>query len=174
MDLNQRAILNDFSIVQHSVLETPDHSTVHVIYYHASRDFVNAELAEELKTRTGLQLVPLQHRAGALSKGDSSVICIVVLDDLDSIRSEMFFGDSQFISDGDQDMLRGAVQSAGYPETQILYLQKGRRCPQWVENKLPHCTMMVYRGSSEKILFWDSVTAVMSLYFSLKWCLLRC
>ena len=174
MDLNQHAILNDFGVVQHSVLESPDHNTVHVICYHTSRDFVNAKLAEELKTRTGLQLVPPQHRADALSKGDSSVVCIVVLDDQDSSRSEMFFRDSKVVRDGDQDMLRGAVQSAGYPDTQTLYLQKGRKRPKWVENKLPHCTVMMYPGSSEKRrLFWDSLATVMGLYFSLNWYLLH-
>ena len=168
MNLNQHAILNDFGVVQHSVLESPDHNTVHVICSHTDRNFVNAELAEELKTRTGLQLVPLQHRAGALAKGDGSVVCIVVLGDLDTIRSEMFFRDS------DQDILCGAVKSAGYPDTQTLYLQKGRRCPKWVKNKLPHSTVMMYPASSEeRPLFWDSLVTVMGLYFSLKWYLLH-
>ena len=174
MDLNQRAFLNDFGIVQHSVLESPDHNTVHVICSHTNRDFVNAELAEELKTRTGLQLVPPQHRADALSKGDSSVVCIVVLDDQESSRPEMFFRDNEFFRDGDQDMLYGAVQSADYPDAQTLYLQKGRICPQLVKNKL-HCTVMMYPHSSEKkSLFWDSLTTVMGLYISLKCCLLHC
>ena len=155
VDPSQCAMLNDFGIVQHSVLESPDHNTVHVICYGTSRDFVNTELAEELKTRTGLQLVPPKSRTGALSKGGSSVVCIFVLDDPDS----------------DHNMLYRAVQSAGYPETQILCLQTAWNCPQWVEKKLLHCTMMKYPGSSEKrSLFWDSLTTVMGLYFSLKWC----
>ena len=164
MDLNQCAILNDFGVVQHSVLESPDHNTAHVICYHTNRDFVNAELAEELKTRTGLQLVPPQHRVGALSKGDGSVVCIVVLDDEAIIRSEMFFRDV------DQRILCGAVQSADYPNAHTLYLQKGRRCPQWVKNKLLHCTVMMYpRSSGKRSLFWDSFATVMGLYFSFIW-----
>ena len=174
MDLNQRAILNDFGVVQYSVLESPDHNIVHVICYHTNRDFVNAKLVEELKTRTGLQLVPPQHRAGALSKEDSSVVYIVVLDGQDSSGSEMFFRDSEFVRDGDQDILCGAVQSAGYSDRQTIYLKKGRRWPRWVENKLPHSTVMMYPGSSEKRrLFWDLLATVIGLYFSLKWYLLH-
>ena len=74
MDPTRRAMLNDFGLVQHAVLESPDHNTVHVIYEHTQIHFVHTELTKELETRTGLQLVPPQSRvATSSSKGDSVV-----------------------------------------------------------------------------------------------------
>ena len=78
MDLTRRAMLNDFGLVQHAVFESADHNAVHVIYRHTQKPFVHITLTKELKTRTGLQLVPPQSRvATSSSKGDGVVIVIV-------------------------------------------------------------------------------------------------
>ena len=71
MDLTSRAKLNNFGLVQHAVLESPDRITVRVIYGYTDRDFVHTELIKELETRTGLQLVPPQSPVATRETGQS-------------------------------------------------------------------------------------------------------
>ena len=149
MDLNQRAMLNNFGLVQHSVLESPDHNAVHVICCRTSRDFVNTELTEELKTRLGLQAVQPQKRAVTLSTGSSSVVRIVILD------KGICYG---------YNFLCEAAQSADYPYAHILYVQKGRKSLKWRKEEFPPGTVIMYPGPSEKRPhFWDSLTAVIGI-----------
>ena len=132
MDLARRAMLNPFGLVQHAVLELPDHNTVHVIYCHTNRPFAHNGLIKELVTRTGLQLVPTQSRvATSSSKGDGVVIVIVD-------RHDSPFTDR---------LLREAVETAGHPATHTLFLQKERYCPDWVGDKRPRSALMVYPDS---------------------------
>ena len=131
MDLTRLALLNIFGLVQHAVLESPDHSTVHVIHAHNHRRFVHTELTKELETRTGLQLVPQQSRvATSSSKGDGVVI--VIVDRHDSLTDRL---------------LREAVETAGHPDTHTLFLQKEKYRPHWVNNKLPRSALMLYPES---------------------------
>ena len=145
MDLTRRAILNDFGLVQHAVLESPDHNTVHVIYSHNNRDFVHTELTKELETRTGLQLVPPRSPvATSSSKGDSVVI--VIVDCHDSLTDRL---------------LREAVETVGHPDTSTLFLQKETYCCDWVESKLARSTLMVYPQSDvDRSQFWNTLTTM--------------
>ncbi|XP_070199291.1 uncharacterized protein [Littorina saxatilis] len=161
-------MLNEFGLVQHAVLQSPDHKTVHVIYGHTNKHFVHSELTEELKTRTGLQLVPSQSRVATSSSTADSVL-IVIVDRHDSVTDRL---------------LQQAVETSGHPDTNTLFIQKGKYCPDWVEEKLPRCTLMSYRrpemrhpsyvlprqssvsaGASTgckdvRTLFWDNVLTI--------------
>ena len=145
MDPTRRAMLLDTSPVQHAVLESPDHNTVHVIYDHNQKHFVHTELTKALETRTGLQLMPSQSRvATSSSKGDGVVI--VIVDPDDSLTDSM---------------LREAVKTAGHPDTHTLFLQKGKYRPDWVDNKLPRSALMVYpRSDREQSQFWTTLTTM--------------
>ena len=156
MDLTRRAMLNDFGLVQHAVLESPDHNSVHVIYRHSQKSFVHTELTKELETRTGLQLVPPQSRvATSSSKGDSVVI--VIVDSPDSLTYRLFYYHE---SDTDR-LLREAVETAGHPDTHILFLQKGKDHPPWVDNKRPRSALMLYPESDgERSQFWNILTTL--------------
>ena len=145
MDLTRRAMLNDFGLVQHAVFESADHNAVHVIYRHTQKGFVHNELTKELETRTGLQLVPPQSRvATSSSKGDGVVI--VIVDSHDSLTDRL---------------LREAVETAGLPDTHILFLQKGEYSPDWVANKLPRFALMLYPESDgERSQFWTTLTTM--------------
>ena len=145
MDITRRALLNDFGLVQHTVLESPDHNTVHVIYCRNNRDFVHTELTKELGTRAGLQLVPPQSRvATSSSKRDSVVIAIVHYHDSLTDR-----------------LLRETVETGGHPDTATLFLQKEEYRPDWVESKLPRSTLMVYRQFDvDRSQFWKTLTTM--------------
>ena len=145
MDITRRAMLNDFGLVQHAVLESLDHNTVHVIYCCNNRDFVHTELTKELETRTRLKLVPPQSRVATPScKGDSVVI--VIVDSHDSLTDRL---------------LREAVETAGHPDTATLFLQKEKYRPDWVESKLPRSTLMVYPQSDvDRPQFWKTLTTL--------------
>ena len=157
MDLTSRAKLNNFGLVQHAVLESPDRNTVHVIYGYSDRDFVHTELTKELETRTGLQLVPSQSLvATSSSKGDGVVI--VVIDRLDSPINRIY-GYDELVTDR---LFGEAVEAAGYPDTHILFLQKGFgfRSP-WVDDKLPRSALMLYpRSDAERSQFWTTLTTM--------------
>ncbi|XP_070200886.1 uncharacterized protein [Littorina saxatilis] len=168
MDPTHRAILNEFSLVQHAVLQSPDHNTVHVIYGHTNNHFVHSELTEELKTRTGLQLVPPQSRVATSSFPADSVL-IVIIDRHDSVTDRL---------------LSQAVETSGHPDTHTLFIQMGDHCPDWFEEKLPRCPVMIspepemhhhlyvlHRQSSVsagassglkdvRTLFWDNVSTM--------------
>ncbi|XP_070199299.1 uncharacterized protein [Littorina saxatilis] len=116
--------------VQHDVLQSPDHNTVHVIYGHTSGHFVHSELTEELKTRTGLQLVPPQSHVATSSFTADSVL-IVIVDSHYSVTDRF---------------LREAVETSGHPDTHTLFIHKGYYRSGWVEENLPRCTVMVYPG----------------------------
>ena len=145
MDLARRAMLNPFGLVQHALLESPDHNTVHVIYGHTNRPFAHNRLIKELVTRTGLQLVPTQSRvATSSSKGDGVVI--VIVDRHDSLTDRL---------------LREAVETAGYPNTHTLFLQNERYCPDWIGYKLPRSALMVYPDSDVgRSQFWTTLTTM--------------
>ncbi len=145
MDPTRRAMLNDFGLVQHAVFESADHNAVNFIYSHTQRHFVVTELTKELETRTGLQLVPPQSRvATSSSKGDGVVI--VIVDSHDSLTDRL---------------LREAVETAGLPDTHILFLQKGEYSPDWVANKLPRFALMLYPESDgERSQFWTTLTTM--------------
>ena len=144
MDLTRYAMLNDFGLVQHTALVSQDHNTVHVIYDRNQKQFVHTELTKELKTRTGLQLVPPQSRvATSSSKGDGVVI--VIVDSPDSLTDRL---------------LREAVETAGHPDTHTLFLQKGKYRPDWVDSKLPRSALMLYPQSvNERPQFWNTVSS---------------
>ena len=144
MDLTRRTMLNDFGLVQHAVFESDDLSAVHVIYDRNQKHFVHTEVTKELQARTGLQLVPTQSRvATSSSKGDGVVI--VLVDRHDSPFTDSF--------------LREAVETAGHPDTHILFLQKGEYRPDWV-NKIPRSALMLYpRSVNERPQFWNTVSS---------------
>ena len=146
MDLARRAMLKPFGLVQHAVLESPDLNTVHVIYGHTNKAFAHNGLIKELVTRTGLQLVWPQSRvATSSSEGDGVVLVIVD-------RHDSPFTDR---------LLREAVETAGHPDTRTLFLQKERYCPDWVGDKLPRSTLMVYPDSDvERTQFWTTLTTM--------------
>ena len=145
MDFTRRAILNDFGLVQHAALESPDHNTVHVIYGHDNRDFVHTELTKELETRTGLQLVPPQSPVATSSSKEDSVV-IVIIDYHDSLTDKL---------------LREAVETAGHPDTYTLFLQKKGYRPDWVDSKLPRSTLMQYPQSDVmRSQFWKTLTTL--------------
>ena len=150
MDSTRRDMLLDNSLVQHAVLESPDHKTVHVIYDHTQRYFVVTELIKELETRTGLQLVPPQSRvATSSSKGDGVVI--VIVDSHDSLTNWL---------------LRKAVETAGHPDTRTLFLQKGWYRPDWVGDKFPRSALMLYpQFRVELSQFWTILTTVIGERF---------
>ena len=144
MDLTRRAMLNDFGLVQHAVFESADHNAVHVIYRHTQKPFVHTELTKELEARTGLQLVPPQSRvATSSSKGDGVVI--VIIDSHDSLTDRL---------------LREAVETAGHPDTHILFLQKGQYCPDWGDKFLRSALMVYPQSDVERSLFWTRLTAM--------------
>ena len=144
MDLTRRAMLNDFGLVQHAVFESADHNAVHVIYRHTQKSFVHTELTKELETRTGLQLVPPQsHVATSSSKGDGVVI--VIVDSPDSLTDRL---------------LREAVETAGHPDTHILFLQKGQYCPDWGDKFLRSALMVYPQSDVERSLFSTRLTAM--------------
>ena len=145
MDLTHRAMLNDFGLVQHAVFESADHNAVHVIYRHTQKGFVHNALTKELETRTGLHLVPPQSRVTASSsKGDGVVI--VIVDSHDSLTDRL---------------LREAVETAGHPDTHILFLQKWKYRPDWVDNKLPRSALILYpRSDRERSQFWTTLTTM--------------
>ena len=142
-DLAHRAMLNDFGLVQHTVFESPDHNTVHLIYGHTNVSFVHTELIKELKIRTGLQLVPPQGRvATSSSKGDGVVI--VIVDSHDSLTDRL---------------LREAVETAGHPDTHTLFLQKGEYRPDWVDYRFTRSTLVVHYGSAaERHRLWATLS----------------
>ena len=145
IDSTHRDMLLDTRPVQHAVLESPDHNTVHVIYRHTQRHFVVSELTKELETRTGLQLVPPQSRvATSSSRGDGVVI--VIVDSHDTLTDRL---------------LREAVETAGHPDTHTLFLQKGEYRPDWVDDKLPRSALMVYpECDGERSQFWTTLTTM--------------
>ena len=145
MDSTCRDILLDTSAVQHAVLESPDHNTVHVIYSHTQRHFVVTELTKELETRTGLQLVPPQSRvATSSSKGDGVVV--VIVDSHDSLTDRL---------------LRETVETAGHPDTHTLFLQKGWYRPDWVNNQFSLSALMLYPESDvDRSQFWTTLTTM--------------
>ena len=145
MDLTRYAMLNDFGLVQHTVLVSQDHNTVHVIYDRNQKQFVHTELTKELETRTGLQLVPPQSRvATSSSKGDGVVI--VIVDSHDSLTDRL---------------LREAVETAGHPDTHTLFLQKGEYRPDWVDSKLSRFALMLYPESDGELSqFWTTLTTM--------------
>ena len=157
IDLTLRAKLNNFGLVQHAVFESADHNAVHVIYRHSLKPFVHTELTKELETRTGLQLVPSQSLvATSSSKGDGVVI--VVIDRLDSPINRIY-GYDELVTDR---LFGEAVEAAGYPDTHILFLQKGFgfRSP-WVDDKLPRSALMLYpRSDAERSQFWTTLTTM--------------
>ena len=158
MDFTRRAILNDFGLVQHTVLESPDHNTVHVIYCRNNRDFVHTELTKELETRTGLKLVPPQSHVAKPSSKENSVI-IAIVGRRDSLPNR-----SLLRKDGDSltDMLlREAVETAGRPDTHTLFLQNRRYRPGWVGSELPNSTLMLYPQSDvDRSQFWKTLTTL--------------
>ena len=145
MDSTRRDMLLDTSPVQHAVLESPDHKTVHVIYRHTQRHFVVTELTKELETRTGLQLVPSQSRvATSSSKGDGVVI---VIRDWHASQNDRF--------------LRQVVVTAEHPDTRTLFLQKVWYRPDWSGDKFARSTLMLYPQSGvERSQFWTTLTTV--------------
>ena len=156
MDLTRRAMLNDFGLVQHTVFESPNHNTVHVIYVHNNRYFVHTKLTKELETRTGLKLVPPQSPvATSSSRGDSVIIAIVG-------RHDSFIHRSALWNDDDTDrLLRKAVETAGHPDTHTLFLQIGMYQPCWVNDKLARSTLMVYPQSGvDRSQFWKTLTTL--------------
>ena len=158
MDFTRRAILNDFGLVQHAVLESPDHNTVHVIYGRDNRDFVHTELTKELETRTGLKLVPPQSPvATSSSRGDSVIIAIVDCHDSLPYR-RLLRNDDDTLTDR---LLHEAVETAGHPDTHTLFLQCGRYRPDWVDSKLPRSTLMQYPQSDvDRSQFWNTLTTM--------------
>ena len=156
MDLTHRAMLNDFGLVQHAVFESADHNAVHVIYRHTQMPFVHTELTKELETRTGLQLVPPQSRlATSSSKGDGVVI--VIVDSHDSLTDRLLYRHDSLTDS----LLHEAVETAGHPDTHTLFLQKGKYRPDWVDNKLPRSTLMLYPESDgEWSQFWTTLTTM--------------
>ena len=145
MDSTRRGMLLDTSPVQHAVLESPDHNTVHVIYSHTQRHFVVTELTKELETRTGLQLVPPQSRVATSSSKRDGVV-IVIIDSQDSLTDWL---------------LRESVETAGHPDTHTLFLQKGEYRPDWVDKKLPRSPLMLYPESDgERSQFWTTLTTM--------------
>ena len=153
MDSTRRDMLLDTSPVQHAVLESPDHKTVHVIYSHTQRYFVVTELTKELETRTGLQLVPPQSRVStSSSKGDGVVI--VVVDRHEKSIKDIMSGDDSL----PDRLLRKAVETAGHPDTHTLFLQKGEYRPKWVGN---NSALMLYPESGvERSQFWTTLTTM--------------
>ena len=153
MDLTRRAMLNYFGLVQHAVLESPGRNTVHVIYEYTQKQFVHTALTKELETRSGLQLVPPQSPvATSSSKGDGVVI--VIVDSHDSLTERL---------------LREAVETAGHPDTQKLFLQKGWYHPDWVDDKLTRSALMVYPESGvERSQFWTTLTTLIGEWLRLK------
>ena len=145
MDFTPRAMLNDFALVQHAVLESPHHSTVHIIHGHNHRLFVYTELVKELKTRTGLQLVPPQSRvATSSSKGDGVVI--VIVDSHDSRTGKL--------------LLR-AVKIAEHSDTRTLFLHKGKYLTHWDDYKLPLSVLILYPESDVELSqFWTTLTTL--------------
>ena len=156
MDLTRRAMLNDFGLVQHAVFESADHNAVHIIYRYSQKPFVHTELTKELETRTGLQLVPPQSRvATSSSKGDGVVI--VIVDSHDSLTDRLLYRHDSLTDR----LLREAVETAGHPDTHILFLQKGEYRPHWVDNKLPRSALMLYPESDEeRSQFWTTLTTL--------------
>ena len=166
MDLTRRAMLNDFGLVQHTVFESPDHNTVHVIYCGNNINFVHTELTKELETRTGLKLVPPQSPvATSSSRGDSVIIAIVGRHDSFLHRSGLW-NDDYPLTDR---LLRKAVETAGHPDTHTLFLQIGMYQPGWVNDKLARSTLMVYPESTlmvyplsgvDRSQFWKTLTTL--------------
>ena len=145
MDLTRRAMLNDFGLVQHAVFESADHNAVHVIYSHSQKPFVHTELTKELETRTGLQLVPPQCRVATSSSKRDGVV-IIILDSHNSLTDRL---------------LREAVETAGHPDTHTLFLQRGWYRPDWVDNKIPRSTLMLYpQSDGERSQFWTTLTTM--------------
>ena len=134
------------------MLESPAHTTVHVIFGHTSRDFVHSELTERLKSHSALQLVPSENHATTLSSKDRhSAICIVILDN-DSNTGRL---------------LEKSAESADYPNCHKLFLLLGYKLPSWVEKKLSQCALLVYPDSArERTQFWDELTMLIGLYFA--------
>ena len=155
MDLTHRAILNDFGLVQHAVFESADHNAVLVIYEHTQRHFVHTELTKELETRTGLQLVPPQSRVATSSSKVDGVV-IVIVDCHDPLTDRLLYRHDS-VTDR---LLREAVETAGHPDTHILFLQKGQYRSDWGD-KFLHSALMVYPQSDvERSLFWTRLTAM--------------
>ena len=156
MDLTHRTMLNEVGLVGHDVFESPDHNTVHVIYGDTQKQFVQTELTKELETRSGLQLVPPQSRvATSSSKGDGVVI--VVVDRHEKSIKDIMSGDDSL----PDRLLRKAVEAAGLPDSHTLFLQMSKLRPDWVNNKLPRSTLMVYPQSDvERSQFWTTLTTM--------------
>ena len=156
MDLTRRAKPNNFGLVQHAVLESPDRNTVRVIYGYSNREFVHTELIKELETRTALQLVPSQSPvATSSSEGDGVVIVITDRHDerYQHVLSEV---DSRI-----DKLIRKAVETAGHPDSHTLFLQLDEFRPKWIDSKLPHSALMVYPQSDvERTQFWTTLTTM--------------
>ncbi|XP_076451982.1 uncharacterized protein LOC143287682 isoform X2 [Babylonia areolata] len=143
MDPTVRAVLNDFGPVQHTLLESAEHTFVHVIHSRCSRDFVHTELTDELKSRCGLQLVPT-HRLVDLPSVKPVTDIIVILDNPDN---DMFLQDT--------------VYACFKPDTHILFLQKAKYHPSWIDARIPPCNLMLYPESQKKTLseFWHRLAS---------------
>ena len=149
VDVNHQAMQNDYGLVRHAVLEKPDHTTVHVIYGHTSRDFVLSELTERPREQSGLQLIPSEKHAAVLSSERCiAVDCIIVFDtdyDICTLLSEM-------------------VKFAGYPDIWTLFLQTEKTLPWWLVEELPKCTVIWYPDSAEeRTQFWDKLTMLIGV-----------
>ena len=161
MDLTHRTMLNEFGLVRHDVLESPDHNTVHVIYGHTQRKFVQTELTKELETRTGLQLVPPQSGvATSSSKGDGVVIVVVDRHALRTSDDRFHYGSGNLVVDR---LVREAVETAGHPDTHTLFLQTKRFRPDWVDDGLRYLSLMVYPDYGVGLpQFWETLTTLIS------------
>ena len=138
MDSTRRDMLLNTSPVQHAVLESPDHNTVHVIYSHTQRHFVHSELTKELETHTGL---PPQSCVATSSSKENGFVIVVV--------------------NNPDRLLREAVETAGHPDTHTLFLQKGEYRPDWVDDKLLRSPLMLYpKSDGERSQFWTTLTTM--------------
>ncbi|KAK7477403.1 hypothetical protein BaRGS_00031379, partial [Batillaria attramentaria] len=172
MDPHQRSLLNSFGPVRHALL-TSSHDPqrgVHVVYDADSSNFVLTELKQEVEKRTKLTLIlpdmnhnPLSEQEDQLDvehntlsvKGNEFLAklascrktCVVVGSDRPPFPT--FLQRAMSRSDVYGNILQQAVKEAEHAGRQIVFLQRGETCPDWVLNKLESCTVMVYPNYRE-------------------------
>ncbi len=153
MDAKDRALLDNYGLVRHAALESPDHKLVHVIYNHHRRKFVEEELTEELKKRTGLQQVSTSRLLPLTSSSTTCTHTIVI---------------TGWRSGREDKLLRHAVKTTP-TERPTVYMLRDDDYPDWVEDRLTPSNHVVYpqsQDTSRVSTFWDCVTSLLGQFMN--------
>nr|KAG5686956.1 hypothetical protein BaRGS_021531 [Batillaria attramentaria] len=117
-------------------------------------------MKQELETLTGLRLVLPDLKHDVLSVKESPFLATLAL----CRNMLVIFDDDDTLDEMYENLLQQAVKEAEHPDGRTVFIQRGRRCPDWVLNKLETSTLMIYPHDAghqfnRKTDFWATVAA---------------